>query len=196
LTVKPGTGNAARASSDEERFTRMLKSTYTAVSRYARHRGLTKHDAEDLVATVYEIAWRRFEAVPAGDDALPWLLKVALNQLRNDRRRFASERATLERLPAPEHTQPPATPTLTWREIRAGLDQLNAADRELVLLIAWDGLSPAQAAHVLGYSGSTVRSRLHRARRRLARALARTAGETPAENRGRPSAATQADSWA
>nr|MDQ6926882.1 sigma-70 family RNA polymerase sigma factor [Candidatus Eremiobacteraeota bacterium] len=151
----------------------MFEQTYPAVVRYARHRGLSGHDLEDLVAGTYEVAWRRFDVVPGGDQALPWLFAVALNHLRNHRRRVIRDRSLLGRLRAPEPVPAPSEPTsLSWRNIRAGLEQLSADDRELLLLIAWDGLGPAEAAAVLGVSAAAVRTRLHRARARFADALA------------------------
>lgn len=157
-------------SADQARFRSLFEATYPAVLRYARHRGLSGPDGEDLTAAVYEIAWRRLDTVPIGDEALPWLLKVAFNQLRNKRRKLAREKALLQRLPAPAHA-PPASEAVTWQDIRRALATLNPTDRELVLLIAWDGLSPAQAAGVLGYTAVAARTRLHRARRRLAAEL-------------------------
>jgi DNA-directed RNA polymerase specialized sigma24 family protein len=78
----------------------------------------------------------------------------------------------LERLPAPENAPPPLDPSIvTWRNIREALDTLSADDRELVLLVAWDGLSPAQAGGVLGLTPVAARSRLHRARAKLAAIL-------------------------
>ncbi len=53
------------------------------------------------------------------------------------------------------------------------LAELREGDRELLLLIAWEGLEPAQAAKVLGCSRNALDTRLHRARKRLAAALAR-----------------------
>jgi len=153
----------------EARFRALFKATYPTVARYARHRGLTGHDADDLVAATYEVAWRRLDVVPAGEGALPWLLTVALNQLRNHRRRVLRDRALVERLPPPEHTPPPGEPFgVGWREIRRALDALSEDDRELVLLVAWDGLTPGQAASVLGLTPAATRTRLHRARARLA----------------------------
>lgn len=153
----------------EARFRALFVATYPTVARYARHRGLAGHDAEDLVAATYEVAWRRLDVVPAGEAALPWLLTVALNHVRNQRRRAVRDRALVARLPPPEHVPPPAEPVAVgWREIRRALDALAHEDRELVLLVAWDGLSPAQAAAVLGLTPAAARTRLHRARRRLA----------------------------
>jgi RNA polymerase sigma factor (sigma-70 family) len=153
----------------EVRFRALFQATYPAVARYARHRGLTGPDAEDLVAATYEVAWRRLDVVPLGEGALPWLLTVAHNHLRNHRRRLARDRALVGRLPPPEHV-PPASESVApgWREIRRALDALSDDDRELLLLIAWDGLSPGQAATVLGLTPAATRTRLHRARGRLA----------------------------
>jgi RNA polymerase sigma factor (sigma-70 family) len=153
----------------EARFRALFEATYPTVARYARHRGLAGADADDLVAATYEVAWRRLDVVPAGEGALPWLLTVALNQLRNHRRRLLRDRALVERLPPPEHAPPPREPlAVGWREIRQALDALSDDDRELVLLVAWDGLSPGQAAGVLGVTPAAARTRLHRARSRLA----------------------------
>src|SRR5581483_959214 len=56
----------------EGQFRVMFESTYAALARYARHRGLSGVDAEDLVAGTYEVAWRRMDVVPTGDGTLPW----------------------------------------------------------------------------------------------------------------------------
>ena len=47
------------------------------------------------------------------------------------------------------------------------MGELGDDDRELLLLVSWEELSPAEAAKVLGISSLAARSRLHRARRRL-----------------------------
>jgi RNA polymerase sigma-70 factor (ECF subfamily) len=57
--------------------------------------------------------------------------------------------------------------------LAAALTRLSESDRELLLLIAWEGLSPVEAAAVLGIKPATARVRLLRARRRLTQALAR-----------------------
>lgn len=157
--------------SPEAQFRMMFETTYPIVVRYARHRGVSGQDLEDLASATFEVAWRRFDQVPSGDRALPWLLVVAQNHLRNHRRRLARDRGLLERLPPPDLTDAPRMATVSWREIRAALAQLSSQDRELVMLVAWDGLSPSQAADVLGISSGASRTRLHRARSRLAQAL-------------------------
>jgi DNA-directed RNA polymerase specialized sigma24 family protein len=53
---------------------------------------------------------------------------------------------------------------------------LGEQDREVLRLVAWDGLSSAQAGEVLGCSAGAARHRLHRARRRLAAEMERRSG--------------------
>jgi RNA polymerase sigma-70 factor (ECF subfamily) len=48
--------------------------------------------------------------------------------------------------------------------VHAALALLSVEDRELVTLIAWEGLTPAQAASALGLTAGATRVRLHRAR--------------------------------
>jgi RNA polymerase sigma factor (sigma-70 family) len=88
--------------SPEAQFREMFNATYPVVVRYARHRGVSGHDLEDLVSATFEVAWRRFDQFPAGDRALPWLLGVAQNHLRSHRRRLARDRGLLQRLSAPD----------------------------------------------------------------------------------------------
>jgi RNA polymerase sigma-70 factor (ECF subfamily) len=154
----------------EGRFRVVFESTYGTLARYARHRGLSGVDADDLVAGTYEVAWRRLDKLPPGDEALPWLLAVERNLLRNYWRKQRRERAVMERLSPPQDVGS-EIPTLSWQEVRRGLDQLSDEDRELILLVAWDGLAPAQAAIALGLTPGAARTRLHRARGRLAQLL-------------------------
>ena len=154
----------------EGRFRMLFASTYPTLARYARHRGLSGVDVDDLVAGTYEVAWRRLDIVPNGDGTLPWLLAVERNLLRNHLRRQRREHAVMERL-GPPRDEGSGIQTVSWQDIRRALDRLSEADRELVLLVAWDGLSPAQAALALGLTSGAARTRLHRARGRMAQLL-------------------------
>jgi RNA polymerase sigma factor (sigma-70 family) len=153
---------------DAARFRALFVATYPALARYARHRGLDRDEAEDLIASTFEVAWRRSDVVPEGDEALLWLYKVAYNQLRNLRRRHQRDRDLSQRLRVLEEVQPPAEPgDPTIGSIRRALERLSDNDRELVLLVAGEGLSPTQVGVVLGCSAVAARTRLHRARKRL-----------------------------
>ncbi|HLM85381.1 MAG TPA: sigma-70 family RNA polymerase sigma factor [Solirubrobacteraceae bacterium] len=127
--------------------------------------------ADDLVAEVFVVCWRRFDELPV--DPLPWLLGVARRVLATQRRGERRSVALHDRIA--ENSTPPvqAHASTVGEEMLAALQRLSASDRELLALIAWEGLSPVQAAGVLGIRPATARVRLHRARRRLGVALAR-----------------------
>lgn len=80
----------------ETRFRALFDRAYAPLCRYARHRGLTDLDAEDLVAETLEIAWRRIGEVPE-DKPLPWLFAVAHNLRRNQARQARRRRELLGR---------------------------------------------------------------------------------------------------
>jgi RNA polymerase sigma-70 factor (ECF subfamily) len=154
-----------------ERFRVLFQDAYPALQRYALYRGLTPQDADDLAADTLEIAWRRLSDVPA-DDPLPWLYAVARNVLRNQRRKERRRGMVFRRLRAGgEPADLVASSVTEAAALRKALAELNRDDRELLTLVAWDGLSPAQAAVVIGCSATAVRTRLHRARNRLAARL-------------------------
>jgi RNA polymerase sigma factor (sigma-70 family) len=154
---------------DESRFRALFVATYPALARYARLRGLDREEAEDLIAGTFEVAWRRADMVPEGDEALLWLYKVAFNQLRNLRRRHQRDRDLSLRLRLADEVAPPAEPgDFTIESIRRALNRLSDNDRELILLVAGEGLTSAQIGVVLGCGAVAARTRLHRARKRLA----------------------------
>lgn len=143
------------------------------VTAYAARRGSL--DPEGVAAETMAIAWRKLADVPE-DDPRPWLYATARNLLHAEwrrRRRAAGDSAT-PKTGAPEPREIDA-------EVAQALRQLSLADRETLFLVAWEDLSPVQAARSLGISQAAFRVRLHRARRRLARAL-----ETAAEPEPRP----------
>ncbi|HET9849672.1 MAG TPA: sigma-70 family RNA polymerase sigma factor [Candidatus Dormibacteraeota bacterium] len=152
----------------ESRFRALFERAYPALFRYAYRRGASQADAEDLVAASLEVAWRRIDDVPI-DDAMPWLYAVARNMLRNQRRGQRRRDAYTAPLGLDlvdnRISQPGDLESLA---LRNALGRLREGDQELLRLIAWEGLSPAEAAVVIGCSPSAARTRLHRARARLA----------------------------
>jgi RNA polymerase sigma-70 factor (ECF subfamily) len=146
----------------EERF-REVFAHLGAVTAYARRRG--SRDADGIAAEAMSIAWRRLADVPQ-DDPLPWLYATARNLLLAERR-AASRKGTA--------ASEPSVPALELHELDPQLDRalrsLSPADREALLLVAWEDLAPTQAAHALGLNPTAFRVRLLRARRRLRAAL-------------------------
>lgn len=153
----------------QARFDALYREHAGAVKRYVLRR-FDAQSADDVVADVFVICWRRLARVP--DDPLPWLLAVARNVLANRRRHDAREGALAsvlgsERSPVVAATGDGPPGAEVWRALAA----LSQRDRELLLLVAWEGLSTARAARVLGVRPNTCSARLSRARRRFARAL-------------------------
>lgn len=145
---------------------------YEAVLRYARRRTNQVADAEEVIAQTFVVAWRRLEDMPAPDERLPWLYGIARHVLLNQRR-GAMRRARLhERMraaPTGLNPRPSALP-----RVIGAIAQLSDADREILRLMAWEDLSHAEIATVLGISPNAVAIRIHRARARLNRHLAAT----------------------
>jgi RNA polymerase sigma-70 factor (ECF subfamily) len=152
-----------------------------AVLAYARRR-TTQAAADDVVADVFLIAWRRVDDVPV--EPLPWLLGVARKVLANQRRGEHRGAALRDRVRGQHVSGAPAPLTDDGPSpaVRA-LWSLGAPDQELLMLVAWDGLTRAQAAEALGISAGTLAVRLHRARRRLAKARAAIGDADPAHDR-------------
>jgi RNA polymerase sigma-70 factor (ECF subfamily) len=160
--------------SDETRFRELFDETYSAVVRYAYNRGYRGADAEDLVAATFEVAWRRLEDVPDGEPSLPWLLAVARNLSRNAARRAQREEWLMEPAIEPDDVAAPgamAERVEARAELLRGLGALKEIDRELILLVARDGLDTTQAGEVLSLKPAAARTRLHRARNQLAGVL-------------------------
>ena len=164
---------------DEARLDRLWRDHAPAVLRYARRRVLPA-DVDEVVAETFLVAWRRLPEVP--DVALPWLLGVArhvsANVLRSARRRNALH-GRLAGLPDPGGPAgAPDPPDVAG--LQAALQALGPTDRELLTLLAWDGLSRQEAALALGVSRGAVAVRLHRLRRRLRDELPAHDGPEPA----------------
>jgi RNA polymerase sigma factor (sigma-70 family) len=157
---------------DAARFEQLYREHAPRVIAYAARR-LPRDVVADVVAETFSVAWRRLDLVPV--EPGPWLLAVArrvsANQRRSLRRRAAlAERAAAHALVFFEVEDPPA--------VLEALATLSERDREALLLAAWDGLSAAEAAAVLGCSATAYRLRLYRARRKLAARLTPNPADT------------------
>ena len=140
------------------------------VLSYAYNRGASRSEAEDVVAEVFLVCWRRLDDVPA--EALPWLLGVARKVLANQRRSRSRRDALQERIEQDDASfnsgfSAPHAASDATTDILVVLAQLSEADRDALLLVAWDGLSYKEAAQALDCTRAAFGLRLHRARRRL-----------------------------
>ena len=163
------------APSAEARFRATYADAYPDVLRFVTRR-VHPSQAEDVVAEVFLVVWRRLgDLPPASSDARAWIFGIArrviLNTTRGDRRRAAME----IRLADPTMLSPlvGTDPEVLARRVDLGRawPRLAAADQEALALAYWEQVSSPEAAAILGISPVAFRLRLTRARRHLRRIL-------------------------
>ncbi|MBB2910979.1 RNA polymerase sigma-70 factor (ECF subfamily) [Streptosporangium becharense] len=150
------------------RFTALYDRHYRSVFGYALLRA-ERQAAEDITSETFLIAWRQLERLP--EEPLPWLLGIARNLLRAQRRWGLRRRTLVERLAELTPAGDVAEQVAERETALAALAGLSERDAEAVILASWYGLAPAEAAKLAGCSARAFTVRLHRARRRLAQAL-------------------------
>jgi RNA polymerase sigma factor (sigma-70 family) len=142
------------------------------------------HDAEDVTALVFLEAWRRRSDVRVVDGSvIAWLLVTTNFVCNNTARSLRRHRAAMASLPQPE-----PNPDFS-REVDARLDAeprsraaraafagLSKRDQDVVTLCVIEQLTATQAAVLLGIPAGTVKSRLSRAKQKLADLLSEFAG--------------------
>jgi len=166
-----------RACAQPEAIGALYERHAPAVFRYLARR-VGPPAAEGLLGDVFvaAVAGRCRVEPHASGSALPWLYGIAGNVVRGHVRR-SRPRATA-------HADADVVSGVDWdaidarvdaagrrAELRVALAALGDVDRELLLLVAWEGLSPSEAGRVLGLTPLAARSRLHRARTRAQAAL-------------------------
>jgi len=163
---------AQRMGPDHAWFTGLYQAHHAAVVRYGRRRLGDLDAAAELAQEVFVVAWRRRREMP--DRSLPWLYGVARRLLANEWRARRAIPELRPRIAADDLGQPDgeADAVVARVDLRAALARLSDADREVVLLAAWEGLGVAELATALDCSRTAAKVRLHRARRRLRSALA------------------------
>ena len=182
-----------RESERKRRFEALFGSYSADIVAYCGWRAGSASDAQDAVADVFLTAWRRLDDVPKGDAARVWLYATArraiANQRRSNRRRMAlHERLTLE---SASVRQEAPSPDREEAFVHEALRRLRPADREVLLLAEWDGLTPAQIAAIVDCPTVTARVRLHRARRRFRAVFEQLLAPTHAQRPRREPAATR-----
>lgn len=153
-----------------DRFEALFEAHHRALLAYAARRCPSLTDAEDVVADVFLVAWRRLGDVPAGEEALPWLYGVARRTVANQRR-STNRRTNLQARLEQTVERPVAIATPDAEPALDVLARLSDDDQELLRLVAWEELSHAEIAQVLDISVNAVAIRLHRARGRFEQAM-------------------------
>jgi RNA polymerase sigma-70 factor (ECF subfamily) len=149
---------------DKQQFRAIYEEHHAAVCAYFARRA-ARDDVEDLAAETFAIAWRKLPR--RVEHPLPWLYAVAGKVLANHRRK-AARRGGFAVDPV---AGDPAERFGGDRGLARAFGALSERDREAICLVAWEGLSVADAARAAGCSAATFHVRLSRAKARLARAL-------------------------
>jgi RNA polymerase sigma-70 factor (ECF subfamily) len=150
-------------------FERIYDDHAEAVRAYVRRRA-PRDVVDDVVSETFVVCLRRLDVVPA--EPLPWLYAVARKILANERRKAGREvPGAVEVVYEPE--------AVGDAELARAFAQLSERDREVLRLVAWEGLSLRDAATVLDCSAVACRVRYHRAKSRLAARLEAAASFRP-----------------
>ena len=166
---------------DPEAFAWLYDRHAVRLHRYVARR-LGGGHADDIVADTFLDAFRkrhRYDLTVA--DARPWLYGIAANLIGKHGRsevrmlrayaRTGADPVLAQAATSMDEADGRISSAAVRRELAAALAGLAAADRNVLLMIAWADLSYAEVATALGIPVGTVRSRLHRARGRIRASL-------------------------
>ena len=167
---------AAALDNDGDAFAAIFDLHRDRVYHHALRMTANVHDAEDVTAATFLELWRRRKSVRVVDGSvLPWLLVTATNLARNLARGLRRYQAVILALPRAEDARSAEDVALEQIEemriaaqVREALSALAPSDAALISLTLFEHYSPAQAAVALGISDGAARTRLHRARTRMA----------------------------
>ncbi|MFC4014973.1 RNA polymerase sigma factor [Nonomuraea purpurea] len=161
----------------QDRFEAIYDAYYPAIHQYAARRTGSPDDTADIISETFLTAWRRIRDVPEGERALLWLYGVARRVLANQRRGATRRSELADRLRDELAAERPVTP-VDLDHVRAAFEALPERDREVLALACWEELTGEEIAEVVGCTAIAARTRLHRARKRLAALLVREPSST------------------
>lgn len=167
---------AATAAGEASAFASLMQRHEAAVYRYAHLLTRDRADAEEATQDAFVAAWRGAATFRGGESARSWLLAIARREVlrqRRARRDDPVDAETLEALADQAGWGDPSAAGGASSAERVGraLDALPVADRDVVVLRDLEGLTPEVASEQLGLSVAAFKSRLHRARLKLAAVL-------------------------
>lgn len=170
------------AAGERAAFDTFVARHQAAVFRFARAATESAAAAEDVLQEAFLAAWRAAGAFEGRSAARTWLLTIARNQAWHHRERAArlpvDDAAALPELgeAAGWGSQSPEEGALRSERralLARALEALAPEDREVLVLRELEELTGEEAAAALGLSLAATKSRLHRARLRLAAELRR-----------------------
>jgi len=160
---------AAAASGDRDAFRTLLERHYDRVHRLAWQLTGSRADADDVAQDVCCVMVEKIASFRGEAKFTTWLCGIVFNACRDLRRRRRSFGAMTERLAvlAGLARNPDGRDLHDAMWVKSAISGLPAAYREVVILVAGQGLSHGEAAAILGVAESTISWRLHEVRRML-----------------------------
>lgn len=154
-------------------FVEQLQEYVPNLRRYAR--ALT-HDAtqsDDLVQDCLERALSKRHLWKADGNTRAWLFTIMHNIHANDTRRIKNRPTSvpIDGRDAAYSSPAPQTARVMGLEMAAALDELPDEQRQVILLIALEGMTYGEVAETVGVAQGTVMSRVSRGRQRLRRLM-------------------------
>lgn len=171
------------APSTDERFRNLYAAHHKELHAYCLRR-LPVEDANEAASEIFLVAWRRFEDVPKGDEALLWLYGVARNVVRNWQRSGRRQLRLVAKSGATLGTEVEGPEVHVVRneehqEVSEAIDTLRELDQEVVRLKIWEGLSNEAVGQVLGISDRAVEARYTRSIKKLHKTLKSSSPAAP-----------------
>jgi RNA polymerase sigma-70 factor (ECF subfamily) len=125
--------------------------------------------ADDMVQDALVKAWSKIETFEAGTNMRAWLFTIVRNTYYSHHRKARREVADVDGVLSEAVAQKPDHDgRLQMRDFNAAFDQLNDEQREALVLVGAAGFSYEEAAETCGVAVGTIKSRVNRARSRLA----------------------------
>ena len=129
--------------------------------------------ADDLVQETLLRAWANLNSFEPGTNMSAWLFTILRNLFRSEYRKRRREVPDGEGTYAETlKTQPEQTSRVEFEEFRVALGKLPSDQREALVLVGASGFSYEEAAGICGCAVGTIKSRVNRARTRLAELMA------------------------
>jgi RNA polymerase sigma-70 factor, ECF subfamily len=159
-------------SSVPEEISERIVELLPRLRRFARSLSRNQHDADDLVQSVVERAWRHIEQLKPGANLGSWMFGIMKNAWIDARR--AHTRRGEVALPEDSGEHPAVSPgdsDATLWAVSEAMAKLPEEQRLAVALVLVEGLSYKEASELLEIPIGTLTSRLARGRTALAAAL-------------------------
>jgi RNA polymerase sigma-70 factor (ECF subfamily) len=169
---------------DVEAFAGLFRATHRRIYNFIRSMVTNSEDAADLTQKTYVRAWGALRSLRSDEAFLVWLHRIALNVVRDSRKRIERPTESLD-APVGDEESPPALQIPDWslgpgemmlttdtqRFVRRAVERLPEIHRTVVTMHHLGGMEITAIAETLGISPGTVLSRLARAREALRRML-------------------------